>query len=59
MKVFAFYFCSQRGRGGGFRNGRGRTRGRGHGRGGRKPMDKSVDDLDKELDNYHAGAMEI
>ncbi|XP_057501089.1 THO complex subunit 4D-like [Actinidia eriantha] len=50
----------QRGRGGGFRNGRGRTRGRGRSRGGgRKPMDKSVDDLDKELDNYHAGAMEI
>ncbi|XP_057501008.1 THO complex subunit 4D-like [Actinidia eriantha] len=49
----------QRGRGGGFRNGRGRTRWRGRGgRGGRKPVDKSADDLDKELENYHAGAME-
>ncbi|KAJ0099867.1 hypothetical protein Patl1_21236 [Pistacia atlantica] len=48
---------------GGLRNnrGRGRGRGRGHGRGnglGKKPVDKSADDLDKELDNYHAEAMQ-
>ncbi|XWS10507.1 hypothetical protein CRYUN_Cryun39dG0085300 [Craigia yunnanensis] len=41
------------GRGGARRGGRGRGRGR------RKPMDKSADDLDKELENYHAEAMNV
>lgn len=53
--------CSHRGgirsgRGGG---GRGRDRGRGRGRGKKKPTEKSVDDLDKELENYHAEAMNV
>ncbi|KAL7192651.1 hypothetical protein ACSBR2_024468 [Camellia fascicularis] len=44
---------------GGLWNGRGRARGRGRGgRGMKKGMDKSVDDLDKELDNYHAESMQ-
>ncbi|XP_021640678.1 THO complex subunit 4D isoform X3 [Hevea brasiliensis] len=45
---------------GGLRNGRGRARGRGRGRGrGKKqPFDKSADDLDKELESYHAEAMQ-
>ncbi|KAH0983582.1 hypothetical protein GBA52_010759 [Prunus armeniaca] len=48
---------------GGIRNGRGQPRGsgRGRGRGGpgrKKPIDKSVDELDKELDSYHADAMQ-
>ncbi|ONI17465.1 hypothetical protein PRUPE_3G160800 [Prunus persica] len=50
---------------GGIRNGRGQPRGSGSGRGrgrsgpGRKkPVDKSVDELDKELDSYHADAMQ-
>ncbi|KAH0714118.1 hypothetical protein KY284_007023 [Solanum tuberosum] len=57
---------SQRGRGG-FRNAPGRGRGggggrgwgRGRGRGGRvsnRAADKSAEDLDKELDSYHANA---
>ncbi|KAH0777624.1 hypothetical protein KY290_009035 [Solanum tuberosum] len=57
---------SQRGRGG-FRNAPGRGRGggggrgwgRGRGRGGRgsnRGADKSAEDLDKELDSYHANA---
>ena len=54
-----------RGRGRG-RGGRGRGRGGGGGgsssggggRGKKKPIDKSADDLDKELDNYHAEAMQ-
>ncbi|PON55568.1 Splicing factor-like protein, partial [Parasponia andersonii] len=65
-------FSGQRGRGG-MRNGRGRGGGRGRGRGrgrsggngsaggGRgkkKPVEKSADDLDKELDSYHAEAMQ-
>ncbi|GKV00189.1 hypothetical protein SLEP1_g12922 [Rubroshorea leprosula] len=49
--------------GGGMRNNRGRGRGRGRGgRGGygkKKPVDKSADDLDKELENYHAEAMNV
>lgn len=43
---------------GGISGGRGRGRGQNNGRGrgrGRKPaVDKSADDLDKELENYHA-----
>ncbi|XP_047315594.1 THO complex subunit 4D [Impatiens glandulifera] len=49
------------GRGGGWGRGRGRVRGgggRGRGRGRKKPIEKSAEDLDKELENYHAGAME-
>ncbi|KAL6959589.1 hypothetical protein U1Q18_039742 [Sarracenia purpurea var. burkii] len=42
---------------GGLRN-RGRSRGRGRGRGGQKAVEKSADELDKELDNYHAEAMQ-
>ncbi|GKV47069.1 hypothetical protein SLEP1_g54006 [Rubroshorea leprosula] len=46
--------------GGGMRNSRGGARGRGgRGRGMKKPADKSADELDKELDNYHAGAMNV
>ncbi|XP_031107085.1 THO complex subunit 4D isoform X1 [Ipomoea triloba] len=49
----------QRGRGTRGRGGRGRGRGRGRGGQGRKkPVEKSADDLDKELDNYHAEAMQ-
>lgn len=48
-----------RGRGGGGGGGRGRGRGRGRGQGKKNPVDKSADDLDKELDNYHAEAMQI
>ncbi|KAL5573999.1 hypothetical protein UlMin_023596 [Ulmus minor] len=65
-------FASQRNRGGPWldrgrgrgrgRGGRGRGRGGGSssggGRGKKKPIDKSADDLDKELDNYHAEAMQ-
>jgi hypothetical protein len=59
--------CSQSRRGGGgprngTRNGRGRAqvqgRGRGRGRGKKQPAEKSVDDLDKELESYHAEAMQ-
>ena len=48
------------GGGGGVGGGRGRGRGRnrGGGRGMKKPVEKSADDLDKELDNYHAEAMQ-
>ncbi|KAA8547708.1 hypothetical protein F0562_004137 [Nyssa sinensis] len=60
----------QRSRGGGLWNGRGRARGpgrgrgrargqgRGHGRGMKKAVEKSADELDKELENYHADAMQ-
>nr|KJB14103.1 hypothetical protein B456_002G111400 [Gossypium raimondii] len=41
------------------RSGRGGGRGKGRGRGKRKPMEKSADDLDKELENYHAEAMNV
>lgn len=40
-----------RGRGGG---GRGRGAGRGN---GKKPVEKSAADLDKDLESYHADAM--
>ncbi|KAB2629936.1 THO complex subunit 4C-like [Pyrus ussuriensis x Pyrus communis] len=54
---------------GGNRNGRGKPRGsgngsgrgRGRGRGGegrKKPVEKSVDELDKELDSYHVDNMQ-
>ncbi|KAK8526979.1 hypothetical protein V6N13_084850 [Hibiscus sabdariffa] len=46
------------GRGGGGR-GRGQGRGRGRGHGKRKPVEKSADDLDKDLENYHAEAMNV
>ncbi|KAJ6370877.1 hypothetical protein OIU77_001398 [Salix suchowensis] len=46
----------------GTRNGRGRApgrgRGRGRGRGKNQPGEKSVDELDKELESYHAEAMQ-
>ncbi|KAL9425056.1 hypothetical protein AB3S75_032064 [Citrus x aurantiifolia] len=48
-----------RGGGGGGGGGGGRGRGRGRGQGKKNPVDKSADDLDKELDNYHAEAMQI
>ncbi|GAV76700.1 RRM_1 domain-containing protein [Cephalotus follicularis] len=41
---------------GGMRNGRGR--GRGRGRGNKVAVEKSADELDKELDSYHAEAMQ-
>ncbi|XP_006364627.1 THO complex subunit 4D [Solanum tuberosum] len=44
-----------RGRGGGGGRGWGRSRGRG-GRGSNRAADKSAEDLDKELDSYHANA---
>ncbi|KAK4707698.1 hypothetical protein R3W88_028623 [Solanum pinnatisectum] len=44
-----------RGRGGGGGRGWGRGRGRG-GRGSNRGADKSAEDLDKELDSYHANA---
>ncbi|CAH8365776.1 unnamed protein product [Eruca vesicaria subsp. sativa] len=50
-----------RGGRGGFRGGKGRgggSRGRGGGRGnGKKPVEKSAADLDKDLESYHADAM--
>ncbi|XP_048140472.1 THO complex subunit 4D-like isoform X4 [Rhodamnia argentea] len=42
---------------GGRRGGFGNIRGRGRGRGNRPPVEKSADQLDKELDNYHSEAM--
>ncbi|XP_011007246.1 PREDICTED: LOW QUALITY PROTEIN: THO complex subunit 4D-like [Populus euphratica] len=51
-----------RGRGQGQGRGRGRGnvlgQGRGRGRGKKQPAEKSVDDLDKELESYHAEAMQ-
>ncbi|XP_042020935.1 THO complex subunit 4D-like isoform X2 [Salvia splendens] len=50
-----------RGRGGSVTGRGGAGRGGGRGRGGaqwRKKVEKSVDDLDKELDSYHAEAMQ-
>ncbi|KAF9592466.1 hypothetical protein IFM89_014956 [Coptis chinensis] len=49
---------------GGFQRGRGRGRGRGgfrghRGHGKKEPIEKSADELNKELDNYHAEAMNI
>lgn len=52
--------CRRRGGRGGLRSdrGRGRGQGRGRGRGRRQPVEKSADELDKELENYHADAMQ-
>lgn len=52
--------CRVRGGRGGLRSdrGRGRGQGRGRGRGRRQPVEKSADELDKELENYHADAMQ-
>ncbi|KAH0451074.1 hypothetical protein IEQ34_021766 [Dendrobium chrysotoxum] len=47
-----------RGRGRGRGLGRGGTRGRGRGRGGKQLVRKTAEDLDKELETYHAGAMD-
>ncbi|KAI5559444.1 hypothetical protein BDE02_17G110200 [Populus trichocarpa] len=38
--------------------GRGQAPGRGRGRGKKQPVEKSVDELDKELESYHAEAMQ-
>lgn len=47
------------GRGRGRSRGRGRGRGRGHGDRGKKNLvELSADNLNKELDNYHAEAMQ-
>ncbi|KAK9106024.1 hypothetical protein Scep_022868 [Stephania cephalantha] len=46
------------GGGGGGVRGRARPRGRGRGRGRRQPVEKSAEDLDKDLDSYHAEAMQ-
>ncbi|XP_048229604.1 THO complex subunit 4C isoform X3 [Ricinus communis] len=54
--------AGQRSRGGLRNLGRGRGRGRGRGghggRGKKQPLEKSADELDKELDTYHAEAMQ-
>lgn len=50
--------CHSQSRRGYVRNNRGRGRGRGNGQGKKKPVDKSADELDKELDKYHAEAMQ-
>jgi len=48
-----------RGLGGGGRGrGRGSGSGRGRGQGRKKPVEKSSAELDKELENYHAEAMQ-
>ena len=64
---FIFSWLSGRGRGrGAFQSGRtagsrgrgsGRARGRGRGHMQRRPAEKSANDLDKELETYHAEAM--
>ncbi|XP_042501209.1 THO complex subunit 4C-like [Macadamia integrifolia] len=43
---------------GGRGRGRGHGRGRGRGQGRKQPVDKSAEDLDTELDSYHAEAMQ-
>ncbi|RDX74722.1 THO complex subunit 4C, partial [Mucuna pruriens] len=48
-----------RGRSRGARSGRGRGRGRGGGRGKKDAIEKSAEELDKELETYHAEAMQI
>lgn len=52
---------AQRGGGQGRGRGRGRSfgRGRGRGYGWKGPVEKSAEQLDKELDNYHSGAMNV
>lgn len=62
-QVFFISLCSQRGQGR-LDNASGRGRGRGRGRGGRgrsgkgrkNGVEKSAEELDKELENYHANA---
>jgi len=44
--------------GGHLRNAQGGGRGRGRGQGKKQPIEKSADQLDKELENYHAEAMQ-
>lgn len=62
--MIVYILISQRGRGGSY-GGRGGGRGRGRGRGHdgtrwvKKTVDKSAQDLDKELEKYHAEAMLI
>ena len=66
IRFFSFSVHSRHQGGGdistGTRNGRGRApgrgRGRGRGRGKNQPGEKSVDELDKELESYHAEAMQ-
>ena len=55
--ILIYVLCSQSRRGGLRNGGRGRGRGRG-GRGKKQPLEKSADELDKELENYHAEAMQ-
>lgn len=54
---------AQRGGGQGRGRGRGRSfvrgRGRGRGYGWKGPVEKSAEQLDKELDSYHSGAMNV
>ncbi|KAE8654111.1 THO complex subunit 4D [Hibiscus syriacus] len=54
----AFFMNFSRRGGMTMRSGRGGG-GRGRGRGKRKPVEKSADDLDKELENYHAESMNV
>lgn len=70
-KLYCLYFLCSRGRRGGPRSGSGRGgaggRGRGRGRGGaggrgrgrKDAVEKSAEELDKELETYHAEAMNI
>ncbi|XP_074274811.1 THO complex subunit 4C-like [Silene latifolia] len=50
-------FVNGRGRGRGMGRGQGQQRGRGRGRG--KKQEKSVEELDKELEKYHAQGMNV
>jgi THO complex subunit 4 len=59
-------FAQRRGEGRGRGTGRGRTFGQGRGRGRvrgyyvrKAPVGASAQQLDKELDNYHSGAMNV
>lgn len=54
MSIFIPFIHSKRNRRGPRRG----NRGRGRGRGRKKPVEKSADELDKELENYRAGAMQ-
>jgi THO complex subunit 4 len=68
--IILFIYDSQQNQQGGVTAGRGGFRGRGRGngggrgnksggRGGKKPVEKSAADLDKDLESYHAEAMNI
>lgn len=67
--IILFICGSQQNQQGGVKGGRGGFRGRGRGagggrgnksgRGGKKPVEKSAADLDKDLESYHAEAMNI